>query len=127
MHRAVRNLLLTACLFSWPAMADERGPITVVTHVDIIPTNLDQALPVLQQFAAASRSDPGVLRFDLITWAGTTNHFQLIELYSSLDAFYRHVEAAHTISFRSAIQPAIGAPHDERVYTAEGQEIEARR
>ena len=66
MHRTARNLALLACLFSWPAMAGERGVITVVTHIDVIPTFLDQAVPVLDNFASDSKSDPGVMRFDLI-------------------------------------------------------------
>jgi quinol monooxygenase YgiN len=127
MHRTARNLALLACLFSWPAMAGERGVITVVTHIDVIPTFLDQAVPVLQNFASDSKSDPGVMRFDLITWAPTTNHFQLIQIYSSLEAFNRHVQAAHTVAFRSAVQPFIGAPYDERVYFAAGQEIDPGR
>jgi quinol monooxygenase YgiN len=119
MHRLIRGLLLLACLFTWPAMAGQPGPIIVVTHIDVIPNEpgLTQAISALKQFAADSKHDPGVLRFDLITWTPTTNHFQLIEVYSSLEAFNRHVEAAHTIAFRSAIQTAIGAPYDERVYT----------
>ena len=99
-------------------MAGEPGPIIVVTHIDVIPGDtLTDALPRLKQFAADSKNDPGVLSFQLITWTPTTNHFQLIEVYSSLEAFNRHVEAAHTIAFRTAIQPDIGAPYDERVYT----------
>ena len=119
MHQIMRGLFLLACLFTWPAMAGERGPIIVVTHIDVIPNEpgLTQAISALKQFAADSRNDPGVMSFELITWAPTTNHFQLIEIYNSLDAFNRHVKAAHTIAFRSAIQPAIGAPYDERVYT----------
>ena len=118
MHRLIRGVLLLACLFTWPAMAGERGPVIVVTHIDLIPTpTLPQSISLLKQFAADSKNDPGVLSFELITWAPTNNHFQLIEVYSSLEAFNRHVGAAHTIAFRTAIQPAIGAPYDERVYT----------
>jgi quinol monooxygenase YgiN len=106
---------------------NERGSIFVVTHIDVIPTNLDQAIPVLKNFATESKDDPGVVSFQLITWAPTTNHFQLIQIYSSLAAFNRHVQAPHTIAFRSAIQPFIGAPYDERIYIAAGQELDSER
>jgi quinol monooxygenase YgiN len=129
MQRAVRYLVLvlTACLFAWPATAEERGPITVVTHIDVIPDFLNQALPVLKKFAADSKADPGVVAFDLITWAPTTNHFQLIETYQSLDAFNQHVQSAHTVAFRSTVQPFIGAPYDERLYVGSGHENVANR
>ena len=126
MHRMVQSLTLLSCLLAWPAMGNERGSIFVVTHIDVIPTNLDQAIPVLKNFATESKDDPGVVSFQLITWAPTTNHFQLIQIYNSLAAFNRHVQAPHTIAFRSAIQPFIGAPYDERIYIAAGQELELR-
>ncbi len=103
------------------AFAADAPPITVVTHFDIIPTYLDQALPLLEQFVTDSRSDSGVKYFTLITWAPTTNHFQLLEVFDSLQAFNRHVSAAHTIAFRTAVQPYIGAPVDERLYTMNGR------
>ena len=126
MRRIIQSLILLACLQAH-AMADERGSILVVTHIDVIPTNLDQAVPVLQSFAAESKDDPGVVSFQLITWTPTTNHFQLIQIYNSLGAFNRHVQAPHTIAFRSAIQPFIGAPYDERIYIAAGQELDSER
>ncbi len=110
-------LALAAALFAIPARADVQGPIIVVAHIDFLPTNLAAGLPALQQFAQQSQGDPGVRSFTLITWAPTTNHFQLIEVYGSLAAFNNHVQAAHTIAFRTAIQPDIGSPYDERVYS----------
>ena len=80
---------------------------------------------MLKNFAAESQDDPGVVSFQLIT--RTTNHFQLIQIYNSLAAFNRHVQAPHTIAFRSAIQPFIGAPYDERIYIAAGQELDSER
>jgi quinol monooxygenase YgiN len=46
----------------------------------------------------------------------STNHFQLIEVYRNQRAFDAHIGAAHTILFRSQLQPFIGAPYDERLY-----------
>jgi len=113
-------LALAAALFAAPAMAEVQGPVLVVTHVDFIPTNLAVGLPALQLFAQQSRSDPGVRSFTLITWAPTTNHFQLIEVFDSIAAFNSHVQAPHTIAFRAAIQAAIGALYDERLYSLSG-------
>jgi quinol monooxygenase YgiN len=93
------------------------GEIEVVAHIDVIPTFLDQAKPLILQFVADSASDPGVREFLLVSWDGITNHFQLIERYDTQRAFDSHVSAGHTVQFRQSIQPFIGAPYDERVYT----------
>jgi quinol monooxygenase YgiN len=54
--------------------------------------------------------------FTPITWAPTNNHFQLIEIYDSLNSFDEHIQAAHTVAFRNTIRPLVGAPYDERRY-----------
>ena len=113
---SIVRLVLTASLFALPAAAETAKPITVVAHVDFIPPFLDQALPILKQFALDSLKDPGTKSFTLITWAPTTNHFQLIGVFDSIDAYNNHVSAAHTIAFRAGIQPFIGSPYDERRY-----------
>jgi quinol monooxygenase YgiN len=113
---------LVACAATGPAMADGPGSnvrangVVVVTHLDIIPTFVDQAFPVLVDFVEDSRNDPGVVVFKMISWTPTTNHFQLIEVFESQKAFDAHVSAAHTIQFRKDIQAFIGAPYDERLY-----------
>ena len=95
--------------------ADSRQ-IFVITHVDIDPQFVDQALPVLDTFVSDSLSDPGVQTFALISQTPTTNHFQLIEIFANRQAFDAHVSAQHTLDFRNDIQPFIGAPYDERLY-----------
>jgi quinol monooxygenase YgiN len=114
--------ILFACAAVGPAMADGPGSnvrangVVVVTHLDIIPTFVDQARPVLNDFVQNSQSDPGVVVFKMISWTPTTNHFQLIEVFESQKAFDAHVSAAHTLKFRHDIQAFIGAPYDERIY-----------
>jgi len=114
--------IVFACAVAGPAWADGPGPnvrangVVVVTHLDIIPTFTDLARPVLDEFVEASRNDPGVVVFKMISWTPTTNHFQLIEVYENDKAFDAHVAAEHTILFRKNIQQYIGAPYDERVY-----------
>jgi quinol monooxygenase YgiN len=94
----------------------ESRQIFVITHVDIDPQFVGQALPALDTFVSDSASDPGVQTFALLSQAGTTNHFQLIEVFANQQAFDAHVSAQHTLDFRNDIQPFIGAPYDERLY-----------
>lgn len=116
MKLITRGVALLAILLSSSAIAQTAGPVTVVAHIDFIPTNLAQGLPTLQQFAQQSKGDPGVRSFTLITWAPTTNHFQLIEVFDSLKDYNNHVQSPHTVAFRTALQPLIGSPYDERLY-----------
>jgi len=90
--------------------------IFVITHLDIIPTFVDQARPVLNTFVADSADDPGVQTFAMLSWTPTTNHFQLIEVFANQQAYDALVSAQHTVDFRQDLQPTIGAPYDERLY-----------
>jgi len=94
----------------------ESRQIFVITHVDIDPQFVGQALPALDTFVSDSASDPGVQTFALLSQAGTTNHFQLIEVFANQQAFDAHVSTQHTLDFRNDLQPFIGAPYDERLY-----------
>jgi quinol monooxygenase YgiN len=110
------------CLVGGTAVADGPGSnvradgLVVVTHLDIIPNFVEQALPVLRDFVQDSLHDPGVVVFKMISWTPTTNHFQLIQVYENQKAFDAHVSAEHTIAVRRDIQAFIGAPYDERLY-----------
>jgi quinol monooxygenase YgiN len=112
-------LIVAACLMGAPARADRFGEVVVVTHVDIDPQFVDQAQPMLVTFVDESRKDRGVKSFTLISQAGTTNHFQLIEVFRDMRAFNAHVSAQHTVTFRNDLQEFLGAPYDERLYQAD--------
>jgi quinol monooxygenase YgiN len=112
-------LAVAACLTGAPVHADGFGEIVVVTHVDVDPQNVPVAEPMLVTFVEDSRNDPGVKSFTLITQDPTTNHFQLIEVFRDMRAFDDHVSAPHTITFRTNLQPLLGAPYDERLYRAD--------
>jgi quinol monooxygenase YgiN len=112
-------LTVAACLMSAPAHAGRFGEIVVVTHVDVDPQNVPVAQPLLMNFVIASRNDPGVESFTLISQEGTTNHFQLIEVFRDMGAFDAHVSAQHTVTFRTNLDPLLGSPYDERLYQAD--------
>jgi len=115
--RGMLLAVLFAGVTAGSAMAGGPNGVVVVTHLDIIPTFVDQAVPVLNEFVQDSRNDPGVVVFKMISWTPTTNHFQLIEVFENERAFEAHASAAHTIAFRRDIQQFIGAPYDDRVYS----------
>ena len=95
--------------------------IFVITHLDIIPTFVDQARPVLDDFVSVAAGHAGVQTFAMLSWVPTTNHFQLIEVFANEKAFNAHVSAQDTVDFRHDLQPTIGAPYDERLYRFVGK------
>jgi quinol monooxygenase YgiN len=90
--------------------------IFVITHVDVDPQFVPQAQPLLNTFVADSLNDPGVQTFALLSQTPTLNHFQLVETFENQEALDDHVSAQHTVDFRTAIAPFLGAPYDERLY-----------
>jgi len=93
--------------------------VYVVTHVDLA-TNGDRlaaATKVLEEFAAESQKDPGNIRFELLVQDGRLNHFTIIEVWQTREAFEAHSSAEHTKRFREKIQPVMGSPFDERLHS----------
>ncbi len=119
-HRILR-MLAVSLLILWPLAAPSHGQgsadkLFVVTHVDLTPNFKDDGTKLLQQFAADSRHDAGVVRFELLQDNGRSNHFTLIEVWESAKAFEVHEAAEHTKSFREKLQPMLGSPFDERLH-----------
>src|SRR5580704_1702697 len=69
------------------------GKLYVVTHIDVTPDYTAGGSKLLQQFAAESRKDPGVVRFELLQDNGRSNHFTLVEVWENTKAFESHQEA----------------------------------
>src|SRR6516162_2120967 len=78
----------------------------VVTYIDVFPN-----------FAADSRKDPGSVRFEVMRDVERMNHFTIIEVWETRQAYDAHLVLAHTKSFREKIQPGLGSPFDERFYS----------
>jgi quinol monooxygenase YgiN len=90
----------------------------VVTHVDIAgtPAVVAEATRLLREFAADSKKDPGAVRFELLLQDGRLNHFTIVEVWQTRDAFEAHLGAEHSKRFREKIQPMLGSPFDERLH-----------
>ena len=107
---------LLAGTLSARTQSAEDGQIFVITHVDSDPQFVAQITPLLDVFVKDSLQDSGVQTFALLSQTGTTNHFQLVETFTDMQAFDAHVSAQHTVEFRSSTAGFLGAPYDERLY-----------
>ena len=117
----VVQVLMVVTLISLPFAGVSRGQaptdkLFVVTHVDLTPNYLADGSKLLQQFAADSKHDPGVIRFELLEDNARSNHFTLVEVWENSKAFEAHEEASHTKNFREKLQPMLGSPFDERLH-----------
>jgi len=98
--------------------APSRGPVWVMTHVDVPPPSKDACIAELKTLAEASRKDAGNLAFGVVQQSNRPNHFTVLEVWQDEKAFDAHATADHTKKFRAALGPMLGAPYEDRVYAA---------
>jgi quinol monooxygenase YgiN len=108
-------LLLAAAMCAQQPAAKK---LYVVTYIDVFPNFAAETARQLQQFAADSMKDPGAVRVDILRDVERTNHFSMVEVWQSRQAYEAHLTLAHTKTFREKIQPGLGSPFDERLYYA---------
>jgi quinol monooxygenase YgiN len=95
------------------------GVLYTVTHVDVPPPRKDETEIMLTVQAVRSRTDDGNVRYDVFQQnAPRTNHFTVFAVWKDDAAFLSHQAAPHTREFREELGPKLGAPYDERLYSA---------
>ena len=90
--------------------------VYVVTHVDVTPNYTADATKALHEFAAESKKDPGIVRFEVLQQDSRPNHYTIVEVWQTRQAFEAHSAAEHTKRFREKLQPMLGSPFDERLH-----------
>jgi quinol monooxygenase YgiN len=119
LRRAIAGMVLCGVALAGQAAAQTPAKnVYVVIHVDIAgtPAIVADATKLLKEFSVDSQKDPGVVRFELLIQDGRLNHFTIVEVWQSRDAFEAHSGAEHTKRFREKIQPMLGSPFDERLH-----------
>jgi quinol monooxygenase YgiN len=92
------------------------SPITVMTHIDIIPTALEQGRTAIKQLVDANRHQDANERFDVLVQTNRQNHMTLIEGWKRPADKNAESAAPSTVTFRHALLPLSGSPYDERSY-----------
>ena len=112
-------VLLGVSVFS-VVRAQQKGEpqLHVVTYVDVYPNFADNTAKLLQQFAADNRKDAGFVRFEALRDVARVNHFAIVEVWQSKQAYDAHLTAAHSKAFRDQLQMGLGSPFDERLYNS---------
>ena len=95
------------------------NPVTIVSHVDIIPDaykpqSEENAGKLLRSQAAATQRGDGTISFVVLQQNGASNHFTIIETWRDTRSYELHQGAGHTVEFRKDIQSFLGGPFDSR-------------
>jgi quinol monooxygenase YgiN len=110
------RLSLTALLLLAASMVlSAQDKLYVVTHVDLTPNYIADGTKLLEQYAAESPKDKGVVRFEMLVDVSRKNHFTILSVWQNQAAFDAHLEADHTKKMREKLQPMLGSPFDERL------------
>lgn len=83
-----------------------------VVHVDVqvLPDHIDAFLEATRANAAASRQEPGVLRFDVVQDRADPSHVVLVEVYADEQAPDAHKQTEHYAAWRQAVAGWMARP-----------------
>lgn len=97
--------------------APPTGPVYVVTHVDIIggPQGVADAIKLMHDLQVDSLKD-GAVRFEVMEQDNRLNHFAMVEVWQSREAYDAHQSHEHTRRFREKVGPMLGSPFDVRLH-----------
>jgi (4S)-4-hydroxy-5-phosphonooxypentane-2,3-dione isomerase len=90
----------------------------LIVHVDVavVPDQLDAFLAATQQNAVASRDEPGIVRFDVLSDRADPIHIVLVEIYSDEAAAAAHKVTAHYQQWRDTVAPMMARPRETTRY-----------
>lgn len=91
-----------------------------VVHVDVavLPDQVEAFLDATHANAAASRQEPGVLRFDVVQERDDPAHVVLVEVYADEDAPAAHKRTDHYAAWRDAVAPMMARPRSATTFDA---------
>ncbi|HUY24735.1 MAG TPA: antibiotic biosynthesis monooxygenase family protein [Candidatus Saccharimonadales bacterium] len=90
----------------------------VVTHIDVIPPRAAEGTELLRAHAAHLRQSRGLVRCRLLQQVLKKNHFELMSVWVSQEAYEAHLAAPSTRAFRESLHPMLGSPIDDRLHQA---------
>jgi quinol monooxygenase YgiN len=99
------------------ARAAGRNAMTLLVHVDVIPTFLADYERIAKNYLDGTRGESGLLGLNVLqTLPPHTNHLTVIERWVDAAALEAHQRAATARTYREALNPMLGALYDERIY-----------
>jgi quinol monooxygenase YgiN len=99
-----------------PSMPASGDPVVILTHVDVIPTQVEPGTAKVKGFVEEGRTAKGNRRFDDLVQISRKNHFTVVESWDSLADKNAWISTKTAAAFRQELQPMSGALYDERAF-----------
>jgi autoinducer 2-degrading protein len=98
--------------------------LVVQVDISVLPGQLEAFVAATEENAAASRQEPGVLRFDLLTDRADPDHLVLSEVYRDEAAAAAHKDTPHYQQWRDTVESMMARPRRSTRYvnTSPGNE-----
>ncbi len=90
--------------------------LIVNVNVAVLPDQAEAFLAATEENATASRDEPGVLRFDVLSDRADPNHVVLVEVYRDEAAAEAHKQTAHYQRWRDAVAAMMARPRQSARY-----------
>jgi quinol monooxygenase YgiN len=90
------------------------GATYAVTYLEVMPSAKADAIKLIKDVAAASRKEPGNLRFEVLQRTDRDNQFAILEAWNDPKALESHAGGAAMTQFRDKLKPLRSGPYDER-------------
>jgi quinol monooxygenase YgiN len=110
----VVSLLVAATMFGAATRVQAQERVYVVTHIEAVPSRLDEVRQHLTAYRDAVRKAPGHVRVDALQELGRLDRFAVLSVWESRSAFEMHQASPERTSFGERLQPLTVAPLDER-------------
>jgi quinol monooxygenase YgiN len=111
---AAASAAATIALAQAPAPAPSGGTAYVVTYIEVAPSAQGDVAGLLKAVAAASRTEPGNERYDVLQRIDRENQFAILEAWTDLKAAEAHLSGAALKQFKEKLKPVEISFYDER-------------
>lgn len=101
-------------------LAEPRGALHVVLHVDVLQPGVDAIGGMLREAARAAALVPGAIAFEVAAQAAKRNHLTVHQVWASRAAYAAYTASAGAKEFRARFNPVKGAVYDDRLFTLVG-------
>ena len=99
-----------------PSVPASGDPVVILTHVDLVPTQVEPGTAKVKGFVEEGRTAKGNRRFDDLVQISRKNHFTVVKSWDSLADKNAWISAKTATAFRQELQPMSGALYDERAF-----------
>lgn len=82
----------------------------VCVRVHVVPERVDDFIEATLANAAATRTEPGNARFDVLRGVEHPARFFLYEVYHDEAAFRAHQQTAHYLTWKERVAPFMASP-----------------